>query len=189
MFSQAGLNVIIDHRALPGVAASGQMFAGNCTNQVEFYSSASMPLLPDYNYKRAVTWSIVMAFLSHAHAEFVTVFTIEAVNEPIQDASQTPGLGRFETAFVLGVRAIEYLLGITCDDTNSLEATGVLNNITLPALINAILIIKKLAIQYDLSNDTAGLDWSTLVGKNGQLSFGKLSTFLHGRKRTCLSTS
>ncbi|KAF7975255.1 hypothetical protein HWV62_10124 [Athelia sp. TMB] len=183
MFSQAGLNVILDHHALPGVAASDQMFAGNCTKQVEFYSSASMPLLPDYNYKRAVTWSIVMTFLSHAHPEFATVFTIEAVNEPIQDASQTPGLGRFETAFVLGVRAIEYLLGITCDNTNPLEITGVLsNNITLPALIDAIPIINKLAIQYDLLGDTAELDWGMLVGQNGQLSSGKLGAFLHGKR-------
>jgi glucan endo-1,6-beta-glucosidase len=67
------------------------MFAGNCTTQVEFYNSTD-----DYNYKRAVTWSIVMAFLSHVHPVFETVFTIEAVNEPIQDANQTPGLGRCE---------------------------------------------------------------------------------------------
>ncbi|KAF7975271.1 hypothetical protein HWV62_10156 [Athelia sp. TMB] len=189
MFKQAGINVILDHHALPGVAASGQMFAGNCTNQVEFYSSASTPLLPDYNYKRAVTWSIVMAFLSHAHPEFATVFTIEAVNEPIQDASQTPGLGRFETAFVLGVRAIEFLMGITCDNTNPLEVAGALtNNITLPALLEAIPIITKLSIQYDLLSDAAGLNWGALVGQHGQMSPGKLGGFLHGRKRKCLST-
>lgn len=64
------------------------MFAGNCTTQVEFYDSED-----NYNYKRAVTWSIVMAYLSHTHPAFETVFSIEAVNEPIQDASQTPGLG------------------------------------------------------------------------------------------------
>lgn len=94
MFNKAGLNVILDHHALPGVAASGQMFAGNCTTLVEFYSSASTPLIPDYNYKRAVTWGIVMAFLSHAHPAFEKVFTIEGVNEPIQNAALTPGLGR-----------------------------------------------------------------------------------------------
>lgn len=94
MFKAKGLNVILDHHALPGVAASashpiqllvhsdddfvqgGQMFAGNCTSQVEFYDSPD-----DYNYRRAVTWSVVMAFLSHAHPSFSTVFTIEAVNE------------------------------------------------------------------------------------------------------------
>lgn len=94
MFKKAGIHVILDHHALPGVAASGQMFAGNCTSQVEFYSSSTTPLIPDYNYKRAVTWSIVMAFLAHAHPEFSTVFTIEGVNEPIQNATLTPGLGR-----------------------------------------------------------------------------------------------
>jgi hypothetical protein len=67
------------------------MFAGNCTSQVEFYDSPD-----DYNYKRAVTWSIVMAYLSHVHPAFQTVFSIEAINEPIQDASKTPGLDRCE---------------------------------------------------------------------------------------------
>lgn len=66
-----------------------QMFAGNCTDQVEFYDSPD-----DYNYKRAVTWSIVMAYLSHMHPAFETVFSIEAINEPERDASKTPGLDR-----------------------------------------------------------------------------------------------
>jgi hypothetical protein len=98
---------MIDHHALPGVATraslppawpqqltnycitAGQMFAGNCTDQVEFYSSPD-----DYNYKRAVTWAVVMTYLTHTHPAFQTVFSIEAVNEPIQDASKTPGLDR-----------------------------------------------------------------------------------------------
>ena len=71
-----------------------QEFAGNCTKQVEFYNSTD-----DYNYKRAVTWSIVMAYLSHTHPAFETVYTIEAVNEPLQDANLTPGLGRCEFLF------------------------------------------------------------------------------------------
>ena len=76
MFRDAGLHVILDHHALPGVAANKQMFAGNCTSQVEFYNSPD-----DYNYKRAVTWSIVMAYLSHTHPAFATVFTIEAMKD------------------------------------------------------------------------------------------------------------
>lgn len=78
------------------------MFAGNCTTQVEFYDSED-----DYNYKRAVTWSIVMAYLSHTHPAFETVFSIEAVNEPIQDATQTPGLGDCTFSLVLSAVAIE----------------------------------------------------------------------------------
>ena len=71
------------------------MFAGNCTDQVSFYASTN-----DYNYKRAVTWSIVMAYLSHTHPAFDSVFTIEAINEPAQNFAQTPGLDRCMYLFV-----------------------------------------------------------------------------------------
>lgn len=101
MFRDAGLHVILDNHALPGVAADKQMFAGNCTAQVEFYDSPD-----DYNYRRAVTWSIVMAYLSHTHPAFESVFTIEAVNEPIQDASQTPGLDRCK-CFLTEIRVLD----------------------------------------------------------------------------------
>jgi hypothetical protein len=83
-------NHLVQHRLLLTLRNhSGSMFAGNCTTQVEFYNSPD-----DYNYKRAVTWSIVMAYLSHTHPTFETVFTIETINKPIQDVTQTPGLGR-----------------------------------------------------------------------------------------------
>lgn len=65
------------------------MFGGNCTDWVEFYYSPD-----DYNYKRAVTWSIVMAYLSHTHPAFETVFSIEAINEPLQNSLETPGLDK-----------------------------------------------------------------------------------------------
>jgi hypothetical protein len=34
-----------------------------------------------------------MTYLSHCHPSFGSVFSIEAVNEPIMNATQTPGLG------------------------------------------------------------------------------------------------
>lgn len=77
------------------------MFAGNCTSNVQFYNSPN-----DYNYKRAVTWSIVMTYLSHTHPAFSTVFTLEAVNEPVQNAQQTPGLGRCAYFSVLLVQVM-----------------------------------------------------------------------------------
>src|ERR1700733_4204098 len=111
MLNAAGIHAILDHHALPGVSSStyfftpsllifiptsysftltvNQMFAGNCTSNVQFYSSPN-----DYNYQRAVTWSIVMAWLSHVHPAFKSVFAIEAINEPLQDYSLTPGLDR-----------------------------------------------------------------------------------------------
>jgi hypothetical protein len=108
MLKAAGIHAILDHHALPGVSSSNffqliifiptycsftstvnQMFAGNCTSNVQFYNSPN-----DYNYQRAVTWSIVMAWLSHVHPAFKNVFAIEAINEPLQDYSLTPGLDR-----------------------------------------------------------------------------------------------
>jgi len=65
------------------------MFAGNCTRNIQFYNSPN-----DYNYQRAVTWSVVMAWLSHVHPAFETVFAIEAINEPEQSFALTPGLDR-----------------------------------------------------------------------------------------------
>jgi aryl-phospho-beta-D-glucosidase BglC (GH1 family) len=37
MLREAGIAVILDQHALPGVSASNQMFAGNCTTRVNFY--------------------------------------------------------------------------------------------------------------------------------------------------------
>lgn len=63
------------------------MFAGNCTSDPLFYNHSG-----DYNYRRAVTWGVVMAWLSHSHTAFEKVFALEAINEPIQNKQQTPGL-------------------------------------------------------------------------------------------------
>lgn len=100
----AGIAVMLDHHALPGVATPGQMFAGRCTNDVEFYTP--------YNYHRALIWTAVMTALSHLDPNFGSVAALEAMNEPIMDANQTPGLGGFQTNFVQTVRAVELALGI-----------------------------------------------------------------------------
>ncbi|KAF8270697.1 glycoside hydrolase superfamily [Lactarius quietus] len=114
----AGMQVILDHHALPGVQTSGQMFTGNCTNNVQFYT--------DYNYGRALTWTSVMTFLSHLHPHFESVFAIEAVNEPIMNATQTPGYGDCKHVstpeeFVEIVRATELLLGIVVPGVPALQ--------------------------------------------------------------------
>ncbi|KAF7370971.1 Glycoside hydrolase family 5 protein [Mycena sanguinolenta] len=100
----AGIVAILDHHALPGVAAVNQMFAGNCTSTPMFYT--------DYNYHRALIWTSVMTALSHVDPAFANVVAIEAANEPIMDASKTPGYGNFQKNFVKAVRATEFLLGI-----------------------------------------------------------------------------
>ncbi|EJT98876.1 glycoside hydrolase family 5 protein [Dacryopinax primogenitus] len=104
MLKAANIAVVLDHHALPGVATPLQMFAGNCTTIVEFYT--------DYNYQRGVTWTAVMTYLSHVHPAFSTVFAIEAVNEPIMDYTQTPDYSRYQVNFVMAVRAVEAALGI-----------------------------------------------------------------------------
>ena len=68
----AGIQAILDHHALPGVQTANQMFTGNCTSNVQFYT--------DYNYHRALVWTAVMTALSHLDSDFDTVFAIEAVN-------------------------------------------------------------------------------------------------------------
>ncbi|KAK0466792.1 glycoside hydrolase family 5 protein [Desarmillaria tabescens] len=100
----AGIVSILDHHALPGVQTPGQMFTGRCTSDVEFYT--------EYNYHRALVWTAVMTALSHLDPDFSNVVAIEAVNEPIMNATQTPGYGDFQKNFVQVVRAVEYTLGI-----------------------------------------------------------------------------
>jgi hypothetical protein len=109
----AEIQVILDHHALPGVQTPGQMFTGNCTDDVQFYT--------DYNYGRALTWTAVMTFLSHLHPNFQSVFSIEAANEPIANASETPGYGDFQKNFVVVVRATELLLGIVVPGVPALQ--------------------------------------------------------------------
>ncbi|KAI0794402.1 glycoside hydrolase superfamily [Fomes fomentarius] len=100
----AGIAVILDHHALPGAQAVNQQFTGRCTDDVQFYTP--------YNYQRALTWTAVMTAISHLDPDFASVFAIEAVNEPLMDASQTPGYGEFQKNFVETMRAVEYILGV-----------------------------------------------------------------------------
>ncbi|KIJ30723.1 glycoside hydrolase family 5 protein [Sphaerobolus stellatus SS14] len=102
----ARINVLLDFHAMPGVSSSLQMFAGHCTSDVEFYTPP--------NYFRALQWAAVTTFISHVDPAFSTVFGIEAVNEPLMDSTQTPGYGDYLTDFTLVVRAMEFVLGITC---------------------------------------------------------------------------
>ncbi|KAM5531475.1 hypothetical protein V8D89_014865 [Ganoderma adspersum] len=100
----AGINAILDHHAPPGVQTPGQSFTGHCTDDVEFYTP--------YNYQRALVWTAVMTSLSHLDPSFGSVFSIEAVNEPIMDATKTPNYGDFQKNFVQTIRAVEFALGV-----------------------------------------------------------------------------
>jgi len=151
----AGMNVILDHHALPGVSSINQMFAGNCTRDIKFYDSEG-----DHNYKRAVTWGIVMTYLTHVHPVFKTVYSIEAINEVDQNPANTPGYGKYMEAFVLGVRAIEQVLGVRCEGQLGLK-NAMTNSIARPAFISALPIIHKLSKKYNIR--PKGLDLDAFV--------------------------
>jgi len=106
MLKAKGIHVILDFHALPGVSSPNQMFAGRCTSDVQFYTEA--------NYQRALIWTAVMTAITHIDPDFSTVFSIEAINEPIMDYNQTPGFGDYEKRFVKVVRLVELALGIKC---------------------------------------------------------------------------
>jgi len=160
----AGIAVILDHHALPGVAASNQMFAGRCTTDVQFYTP--------YNYHRALIWTAVMTALSHLDPNFSSVVGIEAINEPIMDANQTPGLGEFYKNFVKTIRAVEYSLGIsgsfpefdsppvdtaTCSCSNATESIATtatfsfLTSEVCDVLQEAIPIILQIALDLEIN--------------------------------------
>ncbi|KAF8729308.1 Cellulase (glycosyl hydrolase family 5), partial [Rhizoctonia solani] len=107
---QRGIHVMLDHHALPGVASANQMFAGRCTTDVQFYT--------EKNYKRALIWAGVMTVLTHTDPDWSTIFSIEAINEPTQDATKTPGYGDYQKRFVKVVRLVEFGLGVRCPETD-----------------------------------------------------------------------
>ncbi|KAH9943681.1 hypothetical protein B0H21DRAFT_865650 [Amylocystis lapponica] len=75
-------------------------------------SKFSSDLKTEYNFHRALVWTAVMTSLSHLDPNFASVFAIEAVNEPITNAAQTPNYGTLQKDFVDTVRAVELVLGI-----------------------------------------------------------------------------
>ncbi|KLO13684.1 glycoside hydrolase [Schizopora paradoxa] len=109
----AGISAILDHHAVPGVQWADNPNTGQCTSNVQFYTDA--------NYHRALIWAAVMTALSHLDPDFGSVFAIEAVNEVIMDASQTPGYGDYQSNFVETVRAVELSLGV---QVPGLQAAG-----------------------------------------------------------------
>ncbi|QRW22470.1 Cellulase (glycosyl hydrolase family 5 protein) [Rhizoctonia solani] len=106
MLKEKGIHVMLDFHAMPGVSSANQMFAGRCTSDVRFYT--------DKNYERALTWAAVMTEMVYRDPDFSTVFAIEAINEPIMDASKTPGYGNYQKRFVEVVRSVESKFGVSC---------------------------------------------------------------------------
>jgi hypothetical protein len=97
----------------------------------------------EHNFHRALIWTAVMTSLSHLDPAFSSVWAIEAVNEPIMDATQTPGYGDFQKNFVQVIRAVELALGIHIPNgpTNSIPPasnfTMALKNVAAANVFNA----------------------------------------------------
>ncbi|OJT07167.1 Glucan endo-1,6-beta-glucosidase B [Trametes pubescens] len=160
MLKDAGIQAILDHHAPPGVQTPGQSFTGHCTTDVEFYT--------EYNYHRALVWTAVMTALSHLDPSFGSVFAIEAVNEPIMDATQTPGYGDFQKNFVQVIRAVELILGIavpgmsldvqlhTSNFTSAITAAvggnNIFNSEVKSALTEAVPILVELGFELAISS-------------------------------------
>ncbi|KAG6827783.1 hypothetical protein H0H92_010476 [Tricholoma furcatifolium] len=163
--SKAGIVAILDHHALPGVQDPSQQFTGVCTTDVEFYTP--------YNYHRALVWTAVMTTLAHVDSAFSNAVAIEAVNEPIMDATQTPGYGDFQKNFVLVVRAVELLLGIPLPADANLDLDvsfkvganvtaslgsvaqlpSIFNDDVQQAILDAVPILFDMAIELGLTTD------------------------------------
>ena len=91
-----------------------------------------------------------------------------------------------EKAFVLGVRAIEWVLGIVCDDTLGFEFLT--DSIALPAFESAVPIIARLSEKYGICPPDR-LKAAAFVDSSGALSVGYLHDLLGaGHRRHCLST-
>ncbi|KAH9474072.1 hypothetical protein Pst134EA_001123 [Puccinia striiformis f. sp. tritici] len=69
----------------------------------------------DHNYQRALTWSAVVTSMSHLDTDFSSVVAIECINEPLSDASLTPGLEQYYSDFVTITRVVEFTIGVKCE--------------------------------------------------------------------------
>jgi hypothetical protein len=58
------------------------------------------------NYARALAWTSVMTALAHLEPDFKPIFAIQAVNEPIMDAVQTPGLQECKCIYTTTTRSV-----------------------------------------------------------------------------------
>jgi len=62
MLKDAGIAVILDHHALPGVQSADQMFAGRCTKDVQFFVRAAFSIIQGGSYSflsRLTTTTVV----------------------------------------------------------------------------------------------------------------------------------
>ncbi|KAL9085150.1 MAG: hypothetical protein Q9159_004876 [Coniocarpon cinnabarinum] len=85
MAKTAGLYIILDMHAAPGVQASNNSFAGKVTEDTEFYNTATD------NYKRGEQYLGWITKQVHADPRFSNVGMLEVVNEPLQSQPDQTG--------------------------------------------------------------------------------------------------
>jgi hypothetical protein len=94
-------------------------------------------------------------------------------------------LSTVEKAFVLGIRALELMLGIICDDT--LASGFFMNSIVLPAFKAAIPIISNLSEKYGIGPHHQ-FEANELMSSSGAISVGHLGDLPGGgHQRHCLA--
>lgn len=141
-----------------------------------------------------------MTAFSHLDPDFDSVFAIEAINEPIMDANQTPGFGTCKPArlhmpqrvfddfpvqkqFVQVVRAVEYVLGV--DSSLTLD-------INLDLSLNFTSALTSICDSPDLEDGVASALLDSVPVLNRMVhDYGDLSYFLgwHRPNRDALTTT
>ncbi|ELU38127.1 glycoside hydrolase family 5 protein [Rhizoctonia solani AG-1 IA] len=134
MLKEKGIHVMLDFHAMPGVSSANQMFAGRCTSDVRFYVC---PINLENNI--AYADHPVMTEMVYRDPDFSTVFAIEAINEPIMDASKTPGYGNCAGKFGVSCPGVDR--GRIVSDPLSLAA----DKVVVRVLEKAISILNKTA--------------------------------------------
>lgn len=114
-FAEANMTVLLDLHAAPGGSTANNAFAGRCVDPPQFWGNED-------NVSRHIKAGSKLAEIVHSEPEhFRTVWGIEALNEPPQDGSQTPGYFNFMTDFAAGIRTTESSLKVA--EENRLQVT------------------------------------------------------------------
>jgi len=134
-----GITVLLDLHAAPGGSTQTNAFAGRCVDPPQFWGNED-------NMSRHIAAAKKLTELVHAEPEhFRTVWGLEALNEPPQDGSQTPGYMDFMTNFAKAVRDAEASAKIA--EKDRLQTVFMdLRYVILPELIDQALTHVQLAV-------------------------------------------
>ncbi|KZV86361.1 glycoside hydrolase [Exidia glandulosa HHB12029] len=107
---EAGISVLLDLHAAPGASSPHQTFAGRCVDTPGFWGNQD-------NIDRHVKAGTELMRLVHTDPDsFGSVYGMEVLNEPPNDAGASPGYQDFLQQFVNAVRGVEDDLNIPQDE-------------------------------------------------------------------------